>query len=371
MNQALQTKAEYSKNTELIKVVRDTIFPESSDSELALFFFKCQSVGVHPLEKMIIPVKYDGKISFISTIDFFRSQSEESGDYDGMDQIEYEGEETETYDGTEYTHPIVASCRVYRKGINRPFVGEARWREFYPGHRKGFMWRKMGYAMLGKCAEAQARRLAWPKKLNKLYTEEELQNNFEALADGSSSKKPNVSPDEVTVYDNPTDQSALETMVRPNAEERKAGKLISEKQGFLMFKECQKRRVNHETVASVGKAENIFWLTTNKDEKYNYQALLNTVKTNPQWFTKVEQGKGSQKPKEGPRSEGNGNQSLAMDHGEFSTLIESLAIQAGISVEAGLKECLEVDMLDDVLPELQNKAIDFFTAKADEQQAGA
>jgi hypothetical protein len=36
------------------------------------------------------------------------------------------------------------------------------------------MWKKMPKHMLSKCAEALARRLAWPKKFNNLYTPEEM-----------------------------------------------------------------------------------------------------------------------------------------------------------------------------------------------------
>jgi hypothetical protein len=93
--------------------------------------------------------------------------AEESGEYDGQDEPEYEGT---TKDG----YPELARVRVYRKGIGRPFVGVARWAEYYPGDTIGFMWRKMPHNQLSKCAEALALRKAFPQKLQGLYIDDEM-----------------------------------------------------------------------------------------------------------------------------------------------------------------------------------------------------
>lgn len=377
MNKQLQKAEgpEYNKNVELIETVRACVFKGSTDSELRLFMFKCQEVGVHPMSQMIIPVAFtdtygNRKVSFISTIDFFRSLSEDSGDYAGMDEIEFEGETEEEFDGKTYSHPDSATCRVYRVGYDRPFVGKARWSEFYPGDKKGMMWRKMPTVMLGKCAEAQARRLAWPKKLNKLYTEDEMDRGFEALSGGVISKKPNVTPNDIHVSENnnATDHSDdVKSLRRPTEDEMKAGKLISEKQGFYMYKNCKEAGVDIGSVAAAAKVENIFWLTWQKSSKVNFQVMIDLVKTRPNSFAKF--SKPAETSKEARTSPDNSKVPTVMGEEEFGSLVASLAMQCGISVEVGLQEGFSIDTLEDVLPEMQSKVIDWFTNKAETPSA--
>lgn len=365
MSNDLQKAPGYSQEVDLIETVRGSVFPNSTDSELKLFMFKCTEVGVHPLSGMIAPAVYVDhntgarRTSFISTIDLFRSLSEDAGDYDGMDEIEFIGETSEEYDGKVFVHPDEAICRVYRKGIDRPFVGRVRWEEFYPGDKKGFMWRRMPRIMLGKCAEAQARRLAWPKKLNQLYSPEEMERGFEAMATTNSSK-PAVTSSQVHVgaasnsFSGSSDQDSLR---KPTDDERRAGKLINEKQAYLLSKECRGNGVDIEAVAKAARVDNIFWLTWQKTVKTNFNVMLNLVKEKPNSFAKFSSA--------AEVAHTANNVPTVMDSEEFSSLVESLAMQAGMSVAEGLKEVCGVDTAEDVLPELQSKVIDYFTAKAE------
>ena len=155
--------------TEKMKdVIKSVIFPESTDDELQLFIYTCQIKGVHPMSKMIHPIKRGGKISFQASIDYLRSEAESAGDYLGMKQPEYEYKADGTLDS--------ATVTVIREINGRPteFTATAFWDEYKPAPPNDFMWNKMPKHMLGKCAEALARRLAWPKKFNNLYTPEEM-----------------------------------------------------------------------------------------------------------------------------------------------------------------------------------------------------
>lgn len=206
-----------SKNQALIDTVRKTIFPDGTDAELALFFHRCTIAGVNPLDQLIHPTKFrqpDGthRVTFITSINLLRSKSDETKLYDGMDEPEYGDEIEQEYQEDIYENgqkirsedktvsvPEWALVRVYRKDIDRPFIGKARWKEYYPGHKKGHQWRQRPFHMLAKCAEALARRLAFPDKLNQLYTEEEMVRATEELAgiENRTSTKPNVTPDQV------------------------------------------------------------------------------------------------------------------------------------------------------------------------------
>ncbi len=216
MTNEVATKPD-SKTLAMMETVRKTVFSNATDPELALFFHRCNVVGVNPLDGLIHPTKYqqkDGtsKVTFISSINLLRSKSDETGLYDGMDEPEYGDEIEQEYQEDVYENgkkvgnetkiimvPEWASVKIYRKDIGRPFVAKARWKEYYPGQLKGHQWRMRPYLMLAKCAEALARRLAFPDKLNQLYTEEEMVRATEELAgvETRTSTKPNVTPDQV------------------------------------------------------------------------------------------------------------------------------------------------------------------------------
>jgi len=367
LNQSLQAQPDYNKDVQIIETVKQCVFPGATDNELRIFFFKCQEVGVHPLSQMVIPVAYaDGhggrKVSFISTIDHFRSMSEDAGDYDGMDEIEFIGESTFDFNGESVFHPDEAICKVYRKEITRPFVGKAKWIEFYPGDKKGHMWRKMPTIMLGKCAEAQARRLAWPKQLNHIYSPEEMERGFMVLSEGNTSSKPKVSPSDITVHakNAPTDFSDdVKEIRRPSEDERNKGKLISEKQGFLLYAKCKENGVEIGSVAKAAGVENIFFLTWQKSVKTNFNVMLDAVQNQPNRFAKYSAAaQAVEDSKTGPVP-------TVMDAEDFASMAQSMADSAGLNLENELKQFAGVDHIDDVLPELQSKFIDYLTAKAE------
>jgi hypothetical protein len=56
-----------------------------------------------------------------------------------------------------------------------PFTASARWDEFCPSGKMDFIWKAKPHVMLGKCAESQALRRAFPKQLAGLYIKEEME----------------------------------------------------------------------------------------------------------------------------------------------------------------------------------------------------
>jgi phage recombination protein Bet len=155
------------------KLVKSMVFPGSSDGELALYLFECERRGVHPLDRLIFPIvrneKEGGKrVTFQCSVDYLRAEAADTGEYDGQDEPVFGPADKSGY-------PEYASVSVYKKGLSRPTTGTARWSEFYPGEKQGFMWRKMPFHMLAKCAEVLALRKAFPKRLAGLYIPEEMQ----------------------------------------------------------------------------------------------------------------------------------------------------------------------------------------------------
>jgi phage recombination protein Bet len=168
-----------------VALIKNTVALGATDDELKLFFFECRRRGVHPLDRLIHFVKRSGKATFQCGIDFMRSQAEASGQYRGQDDVEY-GPKVNGY-------PEWAKATVRRIDPNTGDIytvsATAYWDEFYPGETLGFMWKKMPRVMLGKVAESQALRKAFPLNFNGLYTFEEMQQ-ADIVASGTPKGEP-------------------------------------------------------------------------------------------------------------------------------------------------------------------------------------
>lgn len=150
------------------ELIRKTICKDATDAEMQLFFFDCQRRGTHPLDKLIHFTKRDGKYTPVTSIDFFRLRAHSSG--------AYAGEGATTYELAEDGLPDSCTVAVLRlvQGQLCTWRATARWSEYYPGEKSGFMWKKMPFLMLAKCAEALALRKAFPAELQGLYVKEEM-----------------------------------------------------------------------------------------------------------------------------------------------------------------------------------------------------
>lgn len=95
----------------------------------------------------------------------FRAIASRTGEHIGTSEPEYDTEEGE--------HPGRAWVSVFRRvrGERCEFRVSARWSEF---KASGPFWSRMPWHMLGKVAESQALRKAFPEQLGGLYTAEEL-----------------------------------------------------------------------------------------------------------------------------------------------------------------------------------------------------
>lgn len=169
-----------------IELLKTTIAQGATDDELKMFINVCTGMGLSPFLKQVHMVKrWNSKVgrevaSIQVGIDGFRSIAENTGAYAGNSdpamgedmEIEYEQEKTRG----KMNVPRTATVTVYKivQGVKCDFTATARWTEFYPGDKMGFMWRKMPNVMLGKCAEAQALRKAFPKVLGGVYAPEEM-----------------------------------------------------------------------------------------------------------------------------------------------------------------------------------------------------
>lgn len=163
---------------EKVELIKRMVAPTATDDELALFLYQAQRTGLDPLARQIVFNKFNSKngpkMSIITSIDGYRLCADRTGKYAGNDDPTFEGE---VELGNKVKVPERATVTVYKLvgGVRCPFTATARWTEYYPGDGKDFMWRKMPYLMLGKCAEALALRKAFPAELSGIYTDTEME----------------------------------------------------------------------------------------------------------------------------------------------------------------------------------------------------
>lgn len=170
--------------SERLALIMDQVPEGPNDQEIALFLYQCERTGLDPLSRQIYLVgRYDKRekrnVGAVQTgIDGYRLVAERTGEYAGSDDALFNGSLSQ-YDhkisGEEL--PITATVTV-KKVLSNGGIGEwtatAEWDAYYPGDRQGFMWKKMPYVMLSKCAEALALRKAFPAELSGVYTAEEM-----------------------------------------------------------------------------------------------------------------------------------------------------------------------------------------------------
>jgi phage recombination protein Bet len=159
-------------------IVRETLAPDLTVGELQLFAIVASRSGLDPFARQIFAVKRKGRMTIQTGIDGYRSIAARTGEYDGQDAPEF-GPDCDCIHAPK-PHPLWCTVRAYRKGVSRPFPGNAYWHEYVPDSND-FMWQKMPHVMLSKVAEALALRKAFPWDQNSgqgiggdIYTAEEM-----------------------------------------------------------------------------------------------------------------------------------------------------------------------------------------------------
>lgn len=168
-NPKTTNKSPYTE--EQIRLIRSTVARGATDDELKLFLYTAIRTGLDPLTRQIHFVKRGGQATIQTGIDGYRAIAESKGDLAGIEDA--------VYDTEAEIHPNKATVTVYRMvdGQRVSFTASARWAEYAPTGGQSFMWNKMPYLMLAKCAEALALRKAFPSDLSGIYTDEEMEQS--------------------------------------------------------------------------------------------------------------------------------------------------------------------------------------------------
>jgi len=159
-------------------LMRRTVCVGASQEQFEMFVRYAEKTGLDPFARQIYLTirksKGESKAVIQTGIDGYRLIADRTRQYAGNDEPVFSGDATFT-DGR--AHPIKATVTVWKlvAGQRQPFTGTARWDEYFPDRAEDqWMWRKMPYGQLAKCAEALALRKAFPANLAGIYTDAEV-----------------------------------------------------------------------------------------------------------------------------------------------------------------------------------------------------
>lgn len=162
--------------TEVLTVLRNSLYPGAADESIKLVLGYCKAGGLDPMTKPvhIVPM-WDKKSKSMRDvvmpgIELYRVKAARTGQYAGCSEPEFGPDVTTTLGGAAVTFPSWCRVTVRRivNGTIAEFTAVERWVENYAtagrdSAQPNAMWTKRPYGQLAKCAEAQALRKGFPE----------------------------------------------------------------------------------------------------------------------------------------------------------------------------------------------------------------
>lgn len=173
------------------KMLREMFLAGASDAESRVLIEIARARRLSPfLRQIYFRKQWDSESNSwkwiaIVAIDGFRSIAEDTGQYDGQDEPVF------AY-GASAEVPTECKVSVWRKGIARPFVGVAHFKEYVQLRKDktpNRFWGEKPHIMLAKCAESLAFRKAFPQQLSGIYAPEEIGMEEKEVNSATSEQK--------------------------------------------------------------------------------------------------------------------------------------------------------------------------------------
>jgi phage recombination protein Bet len=182
---------------ELIDVLQSSLYPGAAMGSIKLVIGYCRAAGLDPMQKPVHIVPMWDKHSksmrdvVMPGIGLYRTQAARSGALAGIGEPEYGPMVDLTLSGVSLRVP--EWCRVVVKrlmpnGAIAEFFAKEYWVENYATAGKdteapNTMWKKRSMGQLGKCAEAQALRKAFPEMTGGAPTADEMEGRTFEVAE--------------------------------------------------------------------------------------------------------------------------------------------------------------------------------------------
>lgn len=164
---------------ETVKVLQSSLYPGAAIESIKMVLSYCKAAGLDPMQKPvhIVPMwnSKEGRMVDVVMpgVGLYRTQASRTGRFAGQTEPEFGPMIEETLGGQRITYPEWARVTVKKildNGAVAEFTAKEYWIENYAvkgGKEKSIapnaMWTKRPRGQIGKCAAAQALRLAFPE----------------------------------------------------------------------------------------------------------------------------------------------------------------------------------------------------------------
>lgn len=183
----------FGTTEDVMNALRNSIYPGAKDESIGMVLSYCRAANLDPMQKPvhIVPMsvkkpgtrdQYEMRDVIMPGIGLYRTNAVRTDQYLGMSEPEYGPDVTKMLGNIELTFPLwckVTVKRLMSNGMTAEFTAKEFWVENYATKGRDTevpneMWKKRPYGQLGKCAEAQALRKAFPE-LGSQQTAEEME----------------------------------------------------------------------------------------------------------------------------------------------------------------------------------------------------
>jgi phage recombination protein Bet len=203
----LQAIQEYRLSPEIWSALKNSIFPGAHDESILLAIDYCRAkkldIMMQPVHIVPMPVKGVFRDVIMPGIGLSRVQASRSGCHLGTNEPEFGPNIEDDLDGVKITYPewCKVTVRAIVQGHIAEFTAKQLWLENYAKvkdsktkeetRKPNAIWKKRPYAMLAKCTESQALKMAFPELIGQQPTAEEMMGKeYEDFDDGIKNVTP-------------------------------------------------------------------------------------------------------------------------------------------------------------------------------------
>ena len=179
MSKTTETALVVTGEAELMGVLSSSLYPGAAPESIKMVLGYCRAAGLDPMQKPvhIVPM-WDSKAGrmrdvIMPGVGLYRTQAARTGRFAGQTEPEFGPMVSEVLGGQQVNYPEWARVTVKKQldnGAIAEFTAKEYWIENYAvrgGKEKSIapnaMWSKRPRGQIGKCAAAQALRLAFPE----------------------------------------------------------------------------------------------------------------------------------------------------------------------------------------------------------------
>ena len=202
------------------KIIKNQFFPSSATTtEMQYCMSVAEKFNLNPILKQIFFVprktKVNGqwvdKVEPLAGRDSFLTLAHRSGKFSGIETTAEIKPTAKLMNGEwEQSNDLVAICKVFRAGMERPVIVEVAYSEYVQKTKDGVVtkfWKEKPETMLKKVAESQALRKAFD--ITGLYAEEEISE----IKNDSRASSENIKEQKDTFSNEPANVEIIDTEI--------------------------------------------------------------------------------------------------------------------------------------------------------------